>query len=230
MAWAANAVKFVRVVRRVVRVGLGERVADHLGVVDRVRRVGPQVRVGLAVLLREGEVVDVLALGQHRGADLDQLGALGVMLASASSLVGSSSLRPLTNTRSASLSTRAALGGGSKVWELVPSGTRPSIVTRSPATFATIEVIGATVVTMAQPAVVGGRVVRRSRPGGCWRSPLHESGVDTCSPPCHDHDRTVLPDFCFRRDLDRAFPGMICSGSAGVCLACPEERSSGDVA
>ena len=41
----------------------------------------------------------------------------------------------------------AALGGGSKVCELVPSGTRPSTIARSPATAAVIEVSGATVVT-----------------------------------------------------------------------------------
>jgi hypothetical protein len=53
----------------------------------------------------------------------------------------------LTRIRSARLSTFAALGGGSKVCELVPSGTRPSMMTRSPPTAAVIEVIGATVVT-----------------------------------------------------------------------------------
>ena len=49
--------------------------------------------------------------------------------------------------RSASDSTSATLGAGSNVWELVPSGTTPSISARSPATLAAMLVIGATVVT-----------------------------------------------------------------------------------
>ncbi len=51
------------------------------------------------------------------------------------------------NTMSAVVMTSAADGGGSKVWELVPSGTMPTISARSPMMFAAIEVIGATVVT-----------------------------------------------------------------------------------
>ncbi len=66
---------------------------------------------------------------------------------SARSVVGSSSLRPLMNTTSALLSTSAADGGGSKVWLFTPSGTMPVTVALSPAMFATIDVIGATVVT-----------------------------------------------------------------------------------
>src|SRR6476469_6643653 len=68
-------------------------------------------------------------------------------LALASSAVGSSSLSPLMNTRSACESTLAALGGGSKVWLLVPSGTMPTSLTLSPATLLTMLVIGETVVT-----------------------------------------------------------------------------------
>ncbi len=68
-------------------------------------------------------------------------------LASASSKVGSSSCSPLTKTTSAFSITAAICGGGSKVWLLVPSGTTPVIVARSPAMFATMLVIGATVDT-----------------------------------------------------------------------------------
>ena len=62
-------------------------------------------------------------------------------------MVGSSSTSPLMNTMSAVVITSAADGGGSKVCELVPSGTMPTISAQSPITFAAIEVIGATVVT-----------------------------------------------------------------------------------
>src|SRR6476619_4879034 len=65
----------------------------------------------------------------------------------ARSLVGSSSLSPLTNTTSAWESVTAALGGGSNVCESAPSGIRPLICTRSPPTLATMLVIGETVVT-----------------------------------------------------------------------------------
>ena len=70
----------------------------------------------------------------------------GRLLACASSSVGSSSLRPLTRIRSASLSRPATLGSGSNVWLLVPSGTMPWTSTRSPPMLAAIEVIGETVV------------------------------------------------------------------------------------
>ena len=40
------------------------------------------------------------------------------------------------------------LGEGSNVWELVPSGTNPVTFASSPATLATMDVIGATVVEM----------------------------------------------------------------------------------
>ena len=50
-------------------------------------------------------------------------------------------------TMSAVVITSAADGDGSKVWELVPSGTMPTISARSPMMFAAMEVIGATVVT-----------------------------------------------------------------------------------
>jgi len=69
------------------------------------------------------------------------------MFASASSLVGSSNCKPLMKTMSAVVITSAADGGGSKVWELVPSGTMPTMSAHSPMTLAAIEVIGATVVT-----------------------------------------------------------------------------------
>ena len=68
------------------------------------------------------------------------------LLACASSSVGSSSLRPLTRMRSASLSSPATLGSGSNVWLFVPSGTIPWTSTRSPPMLAAIEVIGETVV------------------------------------------------------------------------------------
>ena len=70
----------------------------------------------------------------------------GRLLAWASSSVGSSSLSPLTRIRSASLSSPATLGSGSKVWLLVPSGTMPRTSTRSPPMLAAIEVMGETVV------------------------------------------------------------------------------------
>ena len=60
--------------------------------------------------------------------------------------VGSSNFRPLMNTTSASLRRAATDGAGSKVCELVPSGTMPRTSTQSPPTRDTIEVIGDTVV------------------------------------------------------------------------------------
>ena len=48
--------------------------------------------------------------------------------------------------------TSATDGGGSNVWELVPSGTTPTISAQSPMTFAAIDVIGATVVTTVNSA------------------------------------------------------------------------------
>ena len=52
-------------------------VADDLGVAQRHRRVGPQVRIGLAAVLGEREVVDVLVLGDRLLAELDDLGVVG---------------------------------------------------------------------------------------------------------------------------------------------------------
>src|SRR5829696_4155521 len=49
-------------------------------------------------------------------------------------------------TRSASARICASEGAGSKVWELVPSGTIPRRSIRVPPTLRTIELIGATVV------------------------------------------------------------------------------------
>ena len=55
--------------------------------------------------------------------------------------------------RSAFERTSATLGAGSNVWELVPSGTTPSMSARSPATLAAMLVMGATVVTTLSLAV-----------------------------------------------------------------------------
>jgi len=75
---------------------------------------------------------------------------------SARSLVGSSRMRPLANTMFALASTVATLGGGSKVCELVPSGTRPMTSAASPTMLARIEVMGATVEAMLRrPSVMG---------------------------------------------------------------------------
>jgi hypothetical protein len=49
---------------------------------------------------------------------------------------------------SALLRIAAALGGGSKVWLLVPSGTIPVTCARSPTMLEVIEVIGETVVAI----------------------------------------------------------------------------------
>ena len=113
----------------------------------------------------------------------------------ARSSVGSSSCSPLTNTRSASESTLAALGGGSKVCEFVPSGTSPSMTARSPATAATIEVIGATVVTT------------RSRPSSAAASrPLHALSVRAASA------RASSP--AARRTGPRSMPDILCQSFA----------------
>lgn len=72
---------------------------------------------------------------------------------SASFLVGSSRPSPLRNTTSAVLSSSATLGLGSKVWELVPSGTMPRTTARSPAMDWTMLVIGETVVATVSFAV-----------------------------------------------------------------------------
>ena len=56
---------------------------------------------------------------------------------------------------SASARISAALGGGSKVCELVPSGTMPVTVARSPVTALVMLVIGATVVAMTSRPEVG---------------------------------------------------------------------------
>ncbi len=58
-------------VRGTVRVERRELVADQGGVLDGVGRIGPQVRVRLALLRGEGEVEDVVRLGQDLGAELD---------------------------------------------------------------------------------------------------------------------------------------------------------------
>ena len=68
------------------------------------------------------------------------------MFACAISKVGSSSLRPLMKTTSASLNSAATEGAGSNVCELVPSGTIPRISTQSPPTREAMDVMGETVV------------------------------------------------------------------------------------
>ncbi len=130
----------------VVRVELGELLGHDRGVLPGEDRVGPQVRVGLAVVLGEGEVVDVLRLRAAPWCRPPRSRSPGACWPAASSSVGSSSLRPLTRIRSASLSRPATLGSGSNVWLLVPSGTMPWTSTRSPPMLAAIEVIGETVV------------------------------------------------------------------------------------
>ena len=61
------------VLRGVVRTALGELLAHDVGVSDGVAGVGPQVGIGLAVFLGEGEVVDVVGLGKDDRAELDDL-------------------------------------------------------------------------------------------------------------------------------------------------------------
>ena len=56
----------------------------------------------------------------------------------------------MTNSTSSPLSSSATLGLGSNVWEFVPSGTMPVILTRSPPMFDAMLVIGATVVPTAR--------------------------------------------------------------------------------
>ena len=63
-----------------VGIGLGEGGGDLLRVRLRERRVGPQVRVRLALLLREGEVVDVLGLGEGLRPELHLQRAVGEVL------------------------------------------------------------------------------------------------------------------------------------------------------
>ena len=58
-------------------VALTEDLTNDVCVDDRVRRVGPQMRVRLAILLREGEVEDVVLLGEGNRSQLHQLGAIG---------------------------------------------------------------------------------------------------------------------------------------------------------
>ena len=80
------------------------------------------------------------------------ISALSLMLAAASARVGSSSTRPFMYTTSAAASSSASLGLGSNVCELVPSGTMPVTSARSPTMFATMLVIGATVVAIVMRA------------------------------------------------------------------------------
>jgi hypothetical protein len=70
----------------------------------------------------------------------------------------------LTKTTSAFSITFETCGGGSNVWLFVPSGTTPEIDALSPAMFATIEVIGATVVTTLSFPADGS-------PGSAWSPP-----------------------------------------------------------
>ena len=57
--------------------------------------------------------------------------------------------------RSAVLRRAATEGSGSKVWLFVPSGTMPSMRTRSPPMLAAMDVIGETVVATRSPSVEG---------------------------------------------------------------------------
>lgn len=74
---------------------------------------------------------------------------------SASCFMGISSSKPLRKIRSAAERSSATLGEGSKVWELVPSGTTPVTSASSPTTLDTMLVIGATVVTIRSFGPVG---------------------------------------------------------------------------
>ncbi len=82
--------------------------------------------------------------------------APSLRLASAKSFVGSSSARPFVKMMSAFSRVFASLGFGSKVCELVPSGTMPAtMVLVPPAMLATMLVIGATVVAIVSVPLTG---------------------------------------------------------------------------
>ena len=115
--------------------------------------------VRLAAVLREREVVAVLVLEQHGGAELADRGAIGG-LASASARVGCSSWRPLRKTMSASASAAAWLGDGSNVWRWCPRERGRRSRCRPAATLATMLVIGA---TSSRFATAGPRWVRADR-------------------------------------------------------------------
>jgi len=84
-------------------------------------------------------------------------------------LVGSSSTNPLANNTSLVARAAATLGAGSKVCELVPSGTRPVMSATSPATLAAIDVIGATVelICSRSPAAIGVPVAQAALATAC---------------------------------------------------------------
>ena len=83
------------------------------------------------------------------------IAAPGLRLACAISSVGSSRKRPFRNTRSASASTAATDGAGSKVCELTPSGTTPRRLIRAPPTLSTMLVMGETVATTLSASGAG---------------------------------------------------------------------------
>ncbi len=102
------------------------------------------------------------------------------------------------NTTSASDSTAASDGAGSNVWLFVPSGTMPVIRIRSPPTFWTMFVIGATVVTtrsrpssaLAPPAAQAGRsavAISRARIGLVFMGNIgvSRSEAPILSPTCN---------------------------------------------
>ena len=87
------------------------------------------------------------------------IAAPGLRLACAISSVGSSRKRPFRNTRSASASTAATDGAGSKVCELTPSGTTPRRSIRAPPTLSTMLVMGETVATTLSASGAGAPAV-----------------------------------------------------------------------
>ena len=93
--------------------------------------------------------------------------ALGA-LALANSSVGSSSIIPFTKMMSALSSVATELGGGSKVCELVPSGTMPcTIGPMSPANSPTRFVMGATVDTTRTGRPLISAPAMQSAPASC---------------------------------------------------------------
>ena len=96
-----------------------------------------------------------------------QMTALGA-LALANSKVGSSSIIPFTKMMSAVSNVATALGGGSKVCELVPSGTMPcTIGPMSPAISPTRFVMGATVETTRTGRPLTAVPAMQSAPASC---------------------------------------------------------------
>jgi hypothetical protein len=125
------------------------------------------VGVGLAVGLGEGEVVQVVRLRQHLVAERDDERVLGgVLLGEGEGRL--LELQAVDEHHVGVLHVGGDARRGSKVWLLVPSGTMPVISAASPATFATIEVMGATVVTMR----------RRPSPASCCAAASEEAAEE----------------------------------------------------